>query len=219
MKLKIPDELNRNAPGIVKLGHEYTGQFIIEKVCQYIGAPNLANHDVLDIGCGVRLTGAFINRDIPIKSYTGIETEKKIVDFLQQNVSDPRFQYFYWNVHNTLYNPKGTPMSKIEELPSGGDYDVIWLFSVFTHQAPHDANDLLRLMRKHIRPEGFLVFTAFIDEALQGFEDRNEQSLLHAYYGRTYMEGLIQQNGWEVKAVYPPDERTIMQTCFVCKPQ
>jgi SAM-dependent methyltransferase len=214
MKLEIPKELNRNAPGIVKLGHENTGQFIIETVCKHLGIPNLADKDVLDIGCGTRLTGTFINREIPIKSYTGIESEKKIIDFLSANVKDPRFTYFYWDAHN----PTGQPMSQMEKLPCDGDYDIIWLFSVFTHQNPHDTNDLLRLIRKHIRPDGYLVFTAFIGGITKEFEDKHAIHLMNAHYKEDYMKSFINKNGWQIQALYPPDKQEIMQHCFICKP-
>jgi len=42
---------------------------------------------------------------------------------------------------------------------------------------------MLKLMRKAVRPDGFLFFSAFCDESVDTFEDRvREERLLHVYY-------------------------------------
>ncbi|MGZ4730288.1 MAG: hypothetical protein ACXWB2_21445, partial [Acidimicrobiales bacterium] len=45
-------------------------------------------------------------------------------------------------------------------------FDIICLFSVFTHLAPHDYRAMLRLLRPHISPSGGLVFSLFVDEGI-----------------------------------------------------
>jgi hypothetical protein len=47
-------------------------------------------------------------------------------------------------------------------------FDVICLFSVFTHLAPHDYVTMLRLLRRYIRPSGRLFYTLYVDEVTPG---------------------------------------------------
>ena len=173
------------------------------------------------MGCGVRFTQALINRNIPIKSYTGLEVYKPIVDFLQERVQayDERFRYVFWNARNQLYNPDGVELARQAALPFGDKFDLIWLFSVFTHLDPSDSRALLVLLRKHVRTTGKLFFSAFIDDQLDGFEDRVEdQPLLMAYYGRDYMQSLVQEAGWRVEEFRNQDLSKFIQHYLVCSP-
>ena len=52
-------------------------------------------------------------------------------------MSDPRFEFHHFDARNELYNPTGTPLADFEELPVGSArFDLISLFSVFTHLTP-----------------------------------------------------------------------------------
>jgi hypothetical protein len=41
-------------------------------------------------------------------------------------------------------------------------FDLICLFSVFTHLAPHDYVAMLRLLRRHATPDARLIFSLFV---------------------------------------------------------
>ena len=59
-------------------------------------------------------------------------------------------------------------------------FDVIWLFSVFTHLNPQDYRVMLKLLRRHACPDGKLFFTVFIDELTEGgfgFSDKLSAAL------------------------------------------
>ena len=43
-------------------------------------------------------------------------------------------------------------------------FDLICLFSVFTHLAPDDYREMLRVLRPLVRPDGKLFFSLYIDE-------------------------------------------------------
>jgi SAM-dependent methyltransferase len=228
--LQIPEELHRNHPSITAAGYDYTGEALINLALLRVGLTSLENTDVLDVGCGVRFTATIINRNIPIKSYTGVEVHKPIVDFLNEKVAlhDKRFRFVHWNVHNEMYNPDGIELSTLDKLPFPDTFDLIWLFSVFTHLNPVDSRSLLKILRRHIRQNGKLLFSAFIDETIEGFEDRvQENPLLNAYYGRTLMELLIKQGGWNIDGFFNKDSLSIassgervyyIQHHFVCSP-
>lgn len=220
--LDVPEEFSRNSAEVSAAGYENTGELLINLATRSVGLKNLENIDVLDVGCGVRFTTTIINRKIHIKSYTGIEIHLPIVDFLKKNVEecDKRFKFAHWNIHNELYNPGGIALSMKDNLPVEGTFDLIWLFSVFTHLNPEDSLLLLQLMRKKIRKNGKLFFSAFIDDELDGFEDRvKERPLLNAYYGIKYMQSLLEKSGWRIDLLHDKDPNNFIQHYFVCSPK
>ena len=218
-KLVVPKELGRNGPWVSGLGPEKTGTTLINLVIERLGLKDLRDVDVLDVGCGVRFTQAIINCDIPIKSYSGIDLHEPMIRYLQQHVTDPRFTYRPWDVQNRMYNVAGSKLTRESRLPIPGDFDLIWLFSVFTHMDPDDADSLLAILRRHVRPAGWLLFSAFIDPEIEGFEDRNpDKPLLRAFYGERLMRQLLGNNGWEVLALHPRDPERYIASHFVCRP-
>jgi SAM-dependent methyltransferase len=219
--LTIPDELHRNAPVVHDLGPENTGSALIQLATECLGLKDLSASDVLDVGCGVRFTQTLINRDIPIRSYAGVDVHRPLVDYLRQHVDDPRFSFSHWNAHNAKYNPEGVRITPQARLPVDGTFDVIWLFSVFTHLEPSDANALLAILRRHVRVGGALFFSAFLDDSIDSFEDRlPEHPLSYACYAERYMRALVEANGWSVSSVSPPSpkEAPLIQHHFVCRP-
>jgi SAM-dependent methyltransferase len=217
--LRVPDELQRNAPPVAAAGYDDTAEALIRLAAERMGVTDFARLDVLDVGCGVRFAAAIVNRAIPIGSYTGVEVYRPIVDFLNANlVRDPRFRMFkHWNARNAAYNPHGEDLPSLP-LPVKGHFDAIWMFSVVTHLEPGDTLALLTKVRERIRPSGKLLFSAFIDDELDGFEDRDPQPLHRAYYGRGYMESLIAKAGWRIDGAYPHDPTRFIMEHFVCSP-
>ena len=219
--LVLPKHLQINSPKVKKAGYEESAEKIFELVKQRLGWDSFADTDILDVGCGSRFTLTLINRDIPVRSYTGIEINRQIVDFFKAEVEpeNSRFRYAHWNVHNAMYNPLGIPMTEFAELPVKGDYDLIWLFSVFTHLNPADASALLRLMRRKIRPAGKLFFTAHTREEVKTFEDRiQDKPLLRAFFNPAYLCGLAQEAGWQVDSYHDKQGENFVKSHFVCSP-
>jgi SAM-dependent methyltransferase len=164
-ELVVPSELCRNAIGNPEAG----AVWLIGHMCEHIGAKDLAGLDVLDFGCGVRFTQAFLNRGVPIKHYVGVDVSRDVIEFLHANVSDPRFEYFHLNAHNESYNPNGQPLSELT-VPEieGRRFDLICMFSVITHMVPADYLAMLKLLRRVIKPDGKLFYTLFINERTDG---------------------------------------------------
>ncbi len=188
-------------------------------VADKFGLEGLGESDVLDVGCGVRFTQAIINRGIPIRSYTGIDVFRPLIEHLQREVDDPRFSFAHWDAQNAKYNPGGVKITAISQLPVQGDFDLIWLFSVFTHLYPSDANALLAILRRHIRPGGGLFFSAFLDDTVDSFEDKlPDQPLAHPCYSERYLKELVVANGWRISSVSPPSPKHFIQHYFVCYP-
>jgi SAM-dependent methyltransferase len=122
---QIPAEFNRSASSLrdAKAAEE-SALFLIRHACESLGLVDLADCEVLDVGCGTKFTHAFLNHDIPVKRYVGVDVYREMIDFLRANVTDPRFEYHHVNVRNELYNPDAASprisASAIERLTSFG---------------------------------------------------------------------------------------------------
>lgn len=100
-------------------------------------------------------------------------------------------------------------------------YDLVTLFSVFTHLDPRDADCLLAVLKHGISRDGRLVFSCFINKDISGFDDtKPERPLLRAMYTSGLMEHLITRNGWRVvdfrQPVRSPNDYWLVQHHYVC---
>jgi SAM-dependent methyltransferase len=168
--LEIPGRFNRSTTALRDpAAAEESALFLIQHVCRTLGVANLSDHEVLDVGCGTKFTQALINHGLPIKRYVGVDLYAEMIDFLRENVADARFEYHDIDVRNEAYNPDAPPMTVETDLGVGASsFDLIWLFSVFTHMGPPDYHTMLRLLRRYVRPNGRLIYTLFIDELTDG---------------------------------------------------
>jgi SAM-dependent methyltransferase len=221
-EIDVPAHLQRNAGEVIQAGIENGGEILLAILARRLGVDDLSTLDVLDIGCGVRFTQTIINRRIPIRSYTGIDVSLEVVDWLKRHVEghDDRFRYAHWNVHNALYNGDDSafPMALATSLPVDTTFDVVCAFSVFTHLYPDDAEQLLRLMRKAVRPNGRLFFSALChDPAVDKFRDVNpEIPLSEAHYSKQHIEALIEATGWRLLSHEGPS--FFIADSFLCEP-
>ena len=182
--------------------------------------PDLSQKEVLDVECGGRFTQAIINRDIPIKSYTGIDIYEELIDYLRGNIRDARFTFYHRDIYNELYRKKGEKLTRDTELPltEKKKFDIIWLFSVLTHLTPEESENLLYCLRKHIKDDGYLFFSAFLDKNIVSFEDRiKDKALLKAYYNERFMEKILSKTKWKINSVHDPNKFIV--NYFVCTPR
>jgi SAM-dependent methyltransferase len=160
----------------------------IELLCRVRGVANLGATSVLDVGCGTKIVKTLLERDLPIGRYVGVDVSREVIDFLRANVDDPRFEFQRVNLHNDLYNPEGNPLGGAETplLSTGEQFDVVSLFSVFTHLAPHDFPSMLRAVRPHAARDGRLIFSLFINEG--GRVDPRAELALRAHLDQRLAE-------------------------------
>jgi SAM-dependent methyltransferase len=230
-----------------------SARFSTDLLASTIRRPRLESAHILDVGCGTKIVKALLDDDWPVARYVGIDVESEVIDWLRTHVEDPRFTFHHMNALNDLYNPDGVPLAQIERLPAGDEpFDVICLFSVFTHLAPEDFVTMLRLLRPHLKPDGKLVFSLFLtdptgawaqhierslqsddpdvarraEEAIEramsnpapGFVDEvPETPLLRARYDRQYALSLVDESGWSVDEIAPPNDH--IQNYMVCSPR
>jgi SAM-dependent methyltransferase len=136
-----------------------SGLFTVDLLCRTLGREDLSGVEVLDVGCGTKVVKTLLDHEMAVGHYVGIDATSEVIDWLQANVSDPRFEFHYLDAHNAMYNPTGTDLASFKSLPVGTRrFDLICLFSVFTHLAPHDFEAMLQLLRRHVRRDGRLLF-------------------------------------------------------------
>src|SRR5262245_31299656 len=119
--LEIPPHFNRSAlPFRQPADAAESALFLIRYACDVLNLHDLSDQEVLDVGCGTKFTQAFLNHDIPVAAYVGVDVYADMIEFLQENVANPRFEYRHVNVRNDLYNPDAPPMTPDSDLGLGG---------------------------------------------------------------------------------------------------
>jgi SAM-dependent methyltransferase len=237
-----------DVPGEFRRGNRRCEQEAIESavgsiryLATHFGLPDLGGVAMLDVGCGTKFTQAFLNFDLPIGRYVGVDVYAPMIEWLRREVDDPRFEFHHMNTYNERYNPDGEPLAEDSRLPIGDDerFDLIVLFSVFTHLEPRDYRLMLQMLRRYVIPDGHLFFSLYVDEQtssgkglMDGFVQRGgavyvgatktfadlkpDSPLEWALYSRDYAFELIEGTGWEVERLDDPTD--YIQHHFTCRP-
>lgn len=198
-----------------------TGAALIAYMCERLGAPSLAGLDVLDFGCGVRFADALVNRRLPLGTYTGIDVDGEMIDFLATHVEDPRFTFAHIDARNPKYNPRGVPLQHDSPLPvAGRAFDLICMFSVITHQVPDDAAAIFSILRRYVRQDGALFFSAHLREGGPDYGEHNPDSpTALSIYSPRLLTSLLTQAGWSVESIEPEAPRGLpILDSLVCSP-
>jgi SAM-dependent methyltransferase len=243
--IEVPVDLRRGAhTGFKK--QSKSGALILDYMARHLGYANLDNLAVLDVGCGSKFTQAILAQGIPIGRYVGIDVFRELMEFLQAQVADERFEFHHVDIHNAMYNCDGLPLSEFGALPlPAAAFDIICLYSVFTHLAPHDYSAMLRLLRPLIKPSGKIMYSLFVNEMTEGgyglrdflatspmygativqgdtvpdFVDVDRSNPLKwAVYSRAYALALIEGTGWELESLTDPIVDGQIQHHIVCRP-
>lgn len=219
-KLVVPERFARNAPAVRAAGPERSAAAVMGVVCERLGLADLAGEDVLDVGCGVRFTQAILNLGLPVRSYTGVDIDREMIAWLQGAVTDPRFRFAYWDVRSPRYNPAAPRMTRGSRLPVETQSSLVWLFSVFTHLLPDDADAMFHVLHRHVRPGGRLFFTCFLDAAVDEFVDEVPgEPAAKVRYSERRLLGMAEAAGWEVVSVHDKDPARFVQHQVVCRPK
>jgi SAM-dependent methyltransferase len=217
--LKVPPQFNRNSAKVTALmPPEEAGRWLLERMRQHVGFTTYASTSLLDFGCGVRFSQAIINTGLDIGRYVGVDIDRGMIDFLRDSVDDDRFEYHFVDVHHPLYNASGQPLTPSTPLPVANDFDIVSMFSVITHQTPADSRCIFTMLRRHVRHDGALFFTCFLDEGIESFEDRSpERNGGFCFFNRGFLVSLVEDCGWRM-AGSAPGEGPIIGDSFVCRP-
>jgi SAM-dependent methyltransferase len=183
--------------------------------------------NVLDIGSGIgRLAIPLTQLITPPGSYDGLEIVDRGVRWCTTNITPvhPHFRFTHANIFNAEYNPGGTVKATEYKLPYGdSSFDIVCLFSVFTHMLTADVEHYLAEISRVLRPAGRLAATFLIlnqdslksmqaGEGIYDFtyhegpqwllEDGMLARELAVGYEEDYVRGLYARNGLDVSGFY-----------------
>ena len=116
---------------------------------------------VLDIGCGYgRLPHALARRGFE-GTYLGVDVLAPHISWCARNLGSPGFRFRHLDVRNGRYNPGGSRTADQVRLDEGA-FDVVAVFSVFTHMWPDDVLAYLRLISTCLASDGRALATFFL---------------------------------------------------------
>jgi SAM-dependent methyltransferase len=214
----VDPPFNFNAPEVAKLPAEVTGLFLLNSLCRRLGWSSLAGRRLLDFGCGVRFTRTLMNLSMDIDFYAGIDANKEVISWLQSEIRDRRFRFEHLDMFNHMYHANGS--SSVDEGAlqrlALADFDAACMFSVITHQMPNDSELIFSMLYRCVKPGGSLYFTAFIDETVRDYVERDPSNPCHmSTYHPDFLIELVRGSGWSVERTYL--KSPLQQTAFVCR--
>lgn len=142
-----------------EIGREFLGYFTT------IGGLQPHEH-VLEIGCGVgRMAIPLTSYLNQTGSYDGFDIARSEIKWCKKNIT-PRFANFNFqhiDVHNDQTNPKGKFLATSYRFPlSSGQYDFVFLTSVFTHMLIRDIENYLNEISRTLRTGGRSLASYFL---------------------------------------------------------
>jgi SAM-dependent methyltransferase len=210
----------------------YSGNDFVESGQRFVNllantAGLTARSNVLDIGSGIgRLAIPLTELITAPGSYDGLEIVERGVRWCTTNITSrhPNFRFTHANIFNAEYNPGGTVKAAEYELPYGdSSFDIVCLFSVFTHMLTADVEHYVAEISRVLRPGGRLAVTFLIvnEDSLKSMqagksicnftyregpqwllEDGMLTPELAVGYEEDYVRSLYARNGLEVSGFY-----------------
>ena len=142
-----------------EIGHEFLGYFIRIGKLQ-------PGERVLEIGCGIgRMAIPLTTYLDGSGGYDGFDVARAEVSWCKQHIT-PRFANFHFHhidVRNDQTNPKGEFQARSYQFPlDDGQYDFVFLTSVFTHMLIDDIENYLKETARLLKGGGRLLATYFL---------------------------------------------------------
>lgn len=125
--------------------------------------------NVLDVGCGVgRMAVALAGYLDPGAKYRGFDIVPEGIEWCRDAITSryPRFEFQHADIYNEEYNRNGSLRAADFVFPYGdGEFDFVFLTSVFTHMLPADVRHYMAEIRRVLRPGGRCLITWFVLDA------------------------------------------------------
>ncbi len=137
-----------------------------DKLIKYMGLG--PESSLLDVGSGPgRLAIGILQRAGEIREYWGLDVDETSVRWGQHYITPahPDFRFIHIDVENSRYNPSGSETyASFAFSFADGEFDIITLYSVFTHMLADGVRAYLEEFRRMLRPDGRIFLTAFLEE-------------------------------------------------------
>jgi len=150
---------------------------------------------VLDVGCGIGIVAARLTSFLDRTGwYDGFDIVRIGTDWANKHISSrfPNFRFTHADIFNKHYNPKGKLDPDTFVFPfDSGNFDFVFLKSVFTHMRPAGIQHYLGEIRRVLKPTGRCLVTAFFlnEDSKQGIEaGRSSLNLTHDLGGYSVLD-------------------------------
>jgi SAM-dependent methyltransferase len=173
---------------------------------------------LLDVGSGPgRLAIGIADRVGDIKRYVGMDVDEEAVSWGSKYITPehPNFLFLHIDVENRRYNPEA-PLSDTQFVFPFDDeeFDIITLYSVFTHMLTDGVRAYLREFRRLLKPQGKIHLSAFLEDGVPDVEE-NPQGYLQEWeghlhcvrYNRVFFGRLVDEAGLRVERIARRKER------------
>jgi len=162
---------------------------------------------VLDIGCGPgRLAVGILGSLGSIGSYEGIDVDDLAISWCHRWIEPKHkdFRFTHLDIHNDRYNPAGVIRldDKFHFDFDDGSFDVIYLYSVFTHMTVQDMTIYLAEFRRLLAPGGRVFLTAYLERDVPDvginppdYREASSTPLHRVRLNRGFFETMLSTNG------------------------
>ncbi len=183
---------------------------------------------LLDIGCGVgRLAIGILSRLGEARHYTGLDVSERSIRWCREHLGrgHPGLQFMRINVRNARYNPRGEPIGAEFRFPfADGAFDIIYLYSVFSHMLGEDVQLYLQEMHRLLAEAGRVFFTAFVEDGVPsisvnpaGYREDWQGELHCVRYSRDHLYRLIDSCGFGVDGLEYATETNGQSALYLVK--
>lgn len=143
----------------VNIGEGFTHYFLL-------GHAGLKpDEKVLDVGCGIGQKARVLTRYLSEKGrYEGIDIVAKGIEWCTGHYKGfPNFHFRHADIFSTHYNPNGRYRASEYKFPyEDGEFDLVFLSSVFTHMLPRDMENYFSEISRVLKTGGRCVITYFL---------------------------------------------------------
>lgn len=185
---------------------------------------------ILDIGSGQgRLAIGLLALLPKIHKYYGVDVSSSSIDWCKRNISDlhPNFKFVLTDIYNERYNKFGVSFCKPVQLPfADNSFEVVFLYSVFTHMRSDDIIAYLADIKRVLRPRGKSLFTVFVELECED-EEENPKGYLKEFgeyaaiplhvvrFKKDYFDSMILSSGLNIDFFEYRAEEVTKQSIYV----
>jgi SAM-dependent methyltransferase len=165
---------------------------------------------VLDIGCGPgRLALGLLAELGSIGRYEGVDVDEHAIAWCRRWIASdhPEFRFTHLDIANARYNPQGAIRldQRFRFDFADGSFDVIHLYSVFTHMVVQDIEIYLGQLRRLLADGGGIFLTAYLEDDVPdvsinppGYRQQTQSPLHRVRLSRRYFTQLLSAQGLAV---------------------
>jgi SAM-dependent methyltransferase len=164
---------------------------------------------ILDVGCGHGRLALGLLQVCPEVQYLGLDILKKNLHWCEKHFAAySQLQFLHLDLHNERYNAGSSVINESFHFPlRDATWDIVYLFSVFSHMQEAEMKIYLREFRRLLSPGGYLIFTTFVEENVPTFSVNPENYIfektvgpLHVVrYEKSHLLGLVEAAGFQIK--------------------